>query len=606
MHAETRILSQTFKLETAVSLLNCHIKANHVEAIAIINDLKQHHILEKLIDLIPHLVPDVLHACSATPQFQDLLTKPTGSTGTPAIFTTSGDAFSTLAVSVPTDMLRRLFLAMSPERIVQVLSARCPDETQVFDLLLSLDLGVEVEDAVVRAYEPASTTEPGAVNSPNAASGGAVTAGSTFSPNTALTRLPSPPFISPCKSSKPALPHTSGVPTPAADGANVPTHILVVAPPTFTAGTAAGLPASPPPAPPPNPTTASAVPPLRQDVIPCAAAPVPPTNMPTATALKARLLLGSATSRPTIKSDKTPQPGKGRSSHPQKEGSSSPSGSDNEMDEDSPDESGDEYRKLKVLLGSDLPGDPDSADDSGSSSDDDNVPLMALKKGPKGCAGTVAAASRPAAVLDPNFNEHALIYGSTQIPTPAAFQAKYQASVNLDLWKTIRDFPVTYKNVDSDPGNWKKKQAKKASADSKHVDLPSVPRDTAIAARKKQWGEEYDSIVQHEKQQFFRLPPLLKELCGDNSNSTRHTGDIYVRRFWAPYLYVNSCIQDKQVIKATNTELVRYTELRFSHLAQPQDSTVSSSEYSRRMKSFFSTVKKRIVEHINGGVREPK
>ncbi|KAG8957903.1 hypothetical protein FRC05_009507, partial [Tulasnella sp. 425] len=563
MRAETRILSQTFKLETAVSLLNHHIKPNHAEAIAIINDLEQHHVLEKLIDLIPHLLPDVLHACSATPQFQDLLTKPTGSTGTPAIFTTSGDAFSTLAVSVPTDKLRHLFLATSPECIVQVLSARCPDKTQAFDLLLSLDLGVEVEDAVVRAYEPVSTTEPGTVDSPNAASGGAVTA---------------------------------GVPTPAANGANVLTHILVAAPPTFTAGTAAGSPASPPPAPPPNPTTAPAVPPLRRDVIPCAAAPVPPTNMPTAMALKACLLLSSAASRPTIKSDKTPQPGKGRSLHPQKEGSSSPSGSDNEMDEDSPDESGDEYRKLKVLSGSDLPGDPDSADDFGSSSDDNNVPLTALKKGPKGRVGTVAAALRPAAVLDPNFNEHTLIYGSTQIPTPAAFQAKYQASVNLDLWKTIRDFPVTYKNVDSDPSNWKKKQGKKASANV----------DTAIAARKKQWGEEYDSIVQHEKQQFFRLPPLLKELCRDNGNSTRHTGNIYVRRFWAPYLYVNSCIQDKQVIKAANTELVRYTELRFSHLAQPQDSTVSSSEYSWRMKSFFSTVKKRIVERINGGVREPK
>lgn len=207
--------------------------------------------------------------------------------------------------------------------------------------------------------------------------------------------------------------------------------------------------------------------------------------MPTATALKARLLLGSAASRPTTGSDKIPQPGKGKSSHRQKEGSSSPSGSDDEMDEDSPDESGDEYRDLKTISGSDLPGDPDSSDDSESSSSDDNVPLTALKKGPKGRAGTAAAASRKVAVLDPSFDERALIYGSTQIPTPAAYYAKHQASINLDLWKTIHDFPVTYKNVDSDPDSWKGKLPKKAATDKKGVNLPPVPRKADIAARKK-------------------------------------------------------------------------------------------------------------------------
>lgn len=96
-----------------------------------------------------------------------------------------------------------------------------------------------------------------------------------------------------------------------------------------------------------------------------------------------------------------------------------------------------------------------------------------------------------------------------------------------------------------------------------------------------EWGEEYDSIVYHEKQQFFRLPPLVKDLCGDSNNSARHTGDIYVRRFWAPYLYVNVCIQQKKAIQTANTDLVKYTELRFSHLAKPNDHPGSLAEYSR-------------------------
>lgn len=58
----------------------------------------------------------------------------------------------------------------------------------------------------------------------------------------------------------------------------------------------------------------------------------------------------------------------------------------------------------------------------------------------------------------------------------------------------------------------------------------------------KEWVNRISPSFTTEKDQFFCLPALMKELCGDSNNSAHHTGDIHVRRFWAPYLHINVCI----------------------------------------------------------------
>ncbi|KIO18602.1 hypothetical protein M407DRAFT_31740 [Tulasnella calospora MUT 4182] len=198
------------------------------------------------------------------------------------------------------------------------------------------------------------------------------------------------------------------------------------------------------------------------------------------------------------------------------------------------------------------------------------------------------------------FNPDAQIYGNVDIPTPQEHFDAWHSKLNLNTWKAIQEFSITYKDPDSDPSSWAKKLDKLPSKTSMTMDLPPVPRSNALKARREQWGDEYDNIAAHEKEQFRRLPALVKECCGDNAKGARHTGDIYIRRFWAPYIYVNSCIVEKNDLVIANNELAAYTFLRFSHLKQRNGTGV------KLMRSFFTTAKKRMLEKIGDGPSEPK
>lgn len=97
----------------------------------------------------------------------------------------------------------------------------------------------------------------------------------------------------------------------------------------------------------------------------------------------------------------------------------------------------------------------------------------------------------------------------------------------------------------------------------------------------KEWGTEYRSILRHEKEQFGRLPLLIQELCGDSKNGLRHTADIHIRRFWAPYLQVNVCITEKSALVNANTQLLNFTLKRFSHLKMPASCPSGAPVYYR-------------------------
>lgn len=214
--------------------------------------------------------------------------------------------------------------------------------------------------------------------------------------------------------------------------------------------------------------------------------------MPTASALKARLLRGKAASGGTADSNKVPPVAKGKSSRPLKQASRRSKGSDDDMADGSSDGSSDEYRNPESGDGAEPgddsePGDDDEPDDGHESApSDDDVPLVTLKKGARARrAGTAAAASRKPAALDPTFNENAAIYSKVKIPTPAAYYRKHEASLDKALWEKVRDFLISYTNEDSDAASWPEKLAKIGPSKGKTVDLPPVPRETALVARKK-------------------------------------------------------------------------------------------------------------------------
>lgn len=186
--SETRFFSTNFVVDTAASFLDRRVKSNQ-DAIAIIEDLHEHHLLDKLTQVIPKLSTNVLLAFSKALAFQDLLIT-SSSTDAPPIFGTQGDAFSSLLSALPRAKTRQLFLATTPERVAQALSAVCKTEDEAFDLAISLELGGEHEDAVIDILASTSFQDNAANLPPDATNRNVINAGPP-SPNITAGPLPS-------------------------------------------------------------------------------------------------------------------------------------------------------------------------------------------------------------------------------------------------------------------------------------------------------------------------------------------------------------------------------------------------------------------------------
>lgn len=377
------------------------VKANKADAAAIIEDLHQHHVLEKLTQVIPKLSMDVLFKFSKAPAFQDLLITASPSTNTPPIFTTQGDAFSTLLSALPHTKTRNLFLAITPELVAQALSAHCGTEHEALDLAISLELGNAHKDAIIAALASASfhggtvTLPPKAtVNLPPVATGGNV-----INAGPAPLETPTaPPSTRPAE--VPASTQSSGTagnaetcPQPSVSATN-PTHALLpvtaAAPPTITdsanpAATALST----------DRTGANvsfpslwAVTQVNKNAIQSKPGPAvnPSQAMPVATALKARLLGKSGRSRTAVNLQDpkdAPPLGKGKSSKPHK-GAPQPSGDD-----------GDEESSAKSSSSESEQGDYSESDPT-----DDDTPLSAPRGGSKAQKGKAAVAAPAVTTTD--------------------------------------------------------------------------------------------------------------------------------------------------------------------------------------------------------------
>ncbi|KAG8901317.1 hypothetical protein FRC00_007904 [Tulasnella sp. 408] len=621
-------------------MLERRLKTNPSEASAIVVDLEQHGLLENLVNLTPRLSGEVLTALLKVTSFRNLLTQPTSENGPLRIHAVPASVLGCLLVSLPPEQVHDLVRATPVRQLVEALSQQFESFDAIVAWMVPCKLPLDIEDAIINACGAAEQQEPtpgghqppvaSTLNAPTttplepvAAPLGPVQATSTVSPSqhdqdTALAAAAAA-VRSPSNT-------TSTLPT------THQTHVALLnpVPPVIRntparAAAAADKPSrNVPVIPPPARQTTQPVP-IQSDCPdatagfsifataaadqssgnPTGAIPTTHQTTPTAPATRDHLAAPDGEGRPAkgLPTSKQRKPRSQKPDPPPTRRIESSSLSDDDDEWYTEPKSGAEPRpkggSSKVKQGATraaaAPAKPTR-----------NRPSKRKYPSPdlESSENNSEADDQPP--TDIEFDPDAKIYGKVDIPTPSEHYKKWKDRMSLDVWEDIASFCLQYKDQDSHSELWDAKRAKLVPALPSVVDLPPVPRLEAEKARRKQWGDRYDEILKHEKEQFRRAPALLKEACGDFNNSMRHTADIHIRRFWAPYMHVNMCISAKTDLERANEDLVTYTFRRFKHLSIPKDSAVNAGRYCRTMKSFFNTAKKRVKTHLEHGPSEPK
>ncbi|KAG8929221.1 hypothetical protein FRC01_004665 [Tulasnella sp. 417] len=668
MRAETRILLQNTKPELALSLLERRLKANSSEASAIVQDLEASGILENLVNLTPQLSADAFSALVNIPSFRDLLTQPTSTNGPLRIHGAPASALGLLLASLPPARVHDLIRDTPLTQLIPALWQQFESFDEILAWLVPNQLPIEMEDAIINACDPAQQQQPivgehqpPAALSPNPSVAGPVNPAQLTSavssgqhdqdtaPGAAVaaTQSSGPTTSAPPTTQKttPTAPQHDQNTAPGAAAAAAQSGPTTSAPPT-TQQTTPTAPVTSPPATQNSPARAaaaagepsgnatSALPPARQTIQTAHVTPRGPRSSApeTVSAITDEPSSDLTAALPTARQNTQAEPV--TSHHPAPPDV-----------EGRPAKAPKTSQQGKPLRQKPNPHPPPESDTSSLSdpegdwytdpeSDAESHPKGSSSKG-KQAATTAATASakksrkrpprrqfpspdlelsednshadnQPSTDHPVEFDPNAAIYGKVDIPTPTEHYNKWKESINLDMWEEIEAIRISYKDEDSHQELWEGKNAKLTAPNPLVIDLPPVPRSTALRSRRKQWGNQYDAILVHEKEQFRRLPPLLKDACGDFNNSMRHTADIHIRRFWAPYMYVNMCITGKGKIEKANDDLVTYTFRRFKHLNMPKGSEAKAGRYCRPMRSFFSTAKKRVKGNLQDGPREPK
>ncbi|KAG8915032.1 hypothetical protein FRC00_008548 [Tulasnella sp. 408] len=198
------------------------------------------------------------------------------------------------------------------------------------------------------------------------------------------------------------------------------------------------------------------------------------------------------------------------------------------------------------------------------------------------------------------------IYGDVRIRSVEEHRRRWERKMNQAMWDSLQGSPGFYEDSDSEPGKWPSIIAKHQPNNTDAVDLPPVIDQETQDLRAAQWGEQHSAILAFEKEQFLALPALIRK-CSGQVNSSRNKGDIYLRRFWAPYAMVNVCIEDKESLTTANAEIIEYTLLRFNHLAEPLGTgDAKSSKWRDPIRSCLNTFKSRVAKALKEGNVEPK
>ncbi|KIO19303.1 hypothetical protein M407DRAFT_31053 [Tulasnella calospora MUT 4182] len=286
-----------------------------------------------------------------------------------------------------------------------------------------------------------------------------------------------------------------------------------------------------------------------------------------------------------------------------------------DSEDDVPSSSGDEESDLYVPPPPKSPDHAAPADAPGTSAARPRSPVpapaaaaSASRTVQQGRRRSPVPAPEPAASSSGTVQEGSSIYGDVAIPSPEEHRKRWESKMDAAMWDLMHNSSIAFQDKDSDPEKWPSILKKYRAKHSDQAELPPVLDDETRVARESQWGDQHDDIIAFEKQQFLALPSVIRK-CAGRANSSRNNGDIYLSRFWAPYLMVNVCIlDDKDSITRANAEIIEYTFRRFSHLADPNSTTEgqASAAYKTPICNCLSTYKNRVARTFTRTPAEPK
>ncbi|KAG8933827.1 hypothetical protein FRC01_006872 [Tulasnella sp. 417] len=200
------------------------------------------------------------------------------------------------------------------------------------------------------------------------------------------------------------------------------------------------------------------------------------------------------------------------------------------------------------------------------------------------------------------------IYRDVGIRSPEQHRKHSETKIDKKTWDLLLDDSIPYNDSESEPEKWpaalKKYHPADWATDREEVYLPPLLDE---ATDLLQWGEKHQEIVEAEKAQFLALPPRIRK-CAGRVNSNRNKVDIYMRRFWAPYVMINVCIIDhKDSLVKANAELVEYTFRRFQHLSPDSNTTETAlTTWKEPLRQSINTFSSRIRKEFEKLHVEPK